>query len=93
MLDLEKAAKTIRTFKAEPVIESEPVKDVTIFISETVPKFSDLRAQHISFLLKAEELENALHSSLPGGVYDKLLGAMLRRKSSHFIVTHGGRDE
>lgn len=32
-------------------------------------------------------LEKALRETLPGGTYDALLGFMLRRKSSEFIVT------
>lgn len=41
------------------------------------------------FNLDAMTLEDALHSSLPGGTYDRLLGRMLARKSSHFVVSHG----
>jgi hypothetical protein len=93
MIDLEKAVKTVRTFKAQPIVESEPVQSVTVEIDQAMPKFKDLTSQHVVFLAKAEELEHALYNSLPGGLYDRLLGAMLRRKSSHFIVAFGGRDE
>ncbi len=38
----------------------------------------------------AERLEMELYRSLPGGTYDRLLGKMLGRKASHFVVSHEG---
>ena len=92
MIDLEKAARVVKTFKAEPTLKSDTVQDVIIDISEVMPEFSTLVGQRVVFAGKAQELEATLHNSLPGGVYDRLLGEMLRRKSSHFIVAYGGDD-
>lgn len=39
----------------------------------------------------AELLEETLIQNLPGGTYDRLLGLMLKRKSTHFIVSHKDR--
>lgn len=41
-----------------------------------------------AFMAEAETIEKALHDALPGGTYDRLAGLMLKRKSSHFIVSH-----
>ncbi len=93
MVDLEGAARVVRTFKAQPTLQDEPVKDMIIQIVDTSPDFDTIKEQHLVFLGKAAELESALHNSLPGGVYDRLLGAMLQRKSSHFVVAHGSFDD
>ena len=92
MVDFESAARVVRTFKAQPTLQDEPVEDMIIQIAETSPRFDTLKEQHLVFLGRAAELENALHNSLPGGVYDLLLGAMLQRKASHFVVAHGSFD-
>ncbi len=36
---------------------------------------------------EADALEKILHDHLPGGTYDRLLGAMLRREAGYFIVS------
>lgn len=75
--------------KARPIGDEE-VKGVNIDISFNVPKFEDdnwhERAENF-FMEQARDLEEALHNSLPGGTYDRLLGLMLKRKASHFIVS------
>lgn len=48
----------------------------------------DIAIQDEIFAAEATQVEIALFQSLPGGLYDRLLGAMLARKSSHFIVRH-----
>lgn len=85
--------KTIKTLKAQPTIADEPIQSVTIEIDTEGPDYDNLRSQAVAFLIVATELEDALYHSLPGGVYDRLVGLMLQRKSSHFIVAHGESDE
>ena len=82
---------TIVLSKAEPTIQSEPVEETTIHISEPMPKM--LREGALEqlaewFDIQAHWLEKALFESLPGGTYDHLLSKMLARKSSHFVVSH-----
>ena len=81
--------RTVRTLKAQPTEKDKPVKSTTIEIWTPVPDYDSLRDQDTAFVCVAAELEDALHKSLPGGVYDRLLGLMLQRKSSHFIIAHG----
>ena len=63
-----------------------PVEPVWIRITEKMPAFEDLDALGIYFDEQAMALEQALINSLPGGVYDRLLGRMLTRKATHFRV-------
>ena len=72
--------KVIRVCKAQPA-GGKVVPSIVIEIhlelpdSEATPKFS----------ADAYNLESALHESLPGGTYDRLLGAMLQRRASSLI--------
>lgn len=65
-----------------------PAPDLTIFIKREVPKFKELGEQDAYFDIRASELEDALYNTLPGGLYDRLLGEMLARKATHFRVSH-----
>lgn len=57
-----------------------------ITATEPFPELSldDARAEHCA---AAEVLCHALYASLPGGTMDRLLGEMLKRKASDFVVT------
>jgi hypothetical protein len=63
----------------------EPVE---ISISELAPRTETLAQQADVFATHADIVEAVLYESMPGGLYDRLLGAMLKRKASHFIVSH-----
>ena len=76
----------VRTLKAQPFAD-EDTRSALIEISQPCPNFDSLPAQAAMFQAEAERLESALLNSLPGGIYDRLLGAMLQRKASHFIVS------
>lgn len=75
----------------------EEVKNITIEISDECPSFCDIppannwveRSENF-FMEQARDLEEALYNSLPGGTYDRLLGLMLKRRASHFIVSFAG---
>lgn len=68
----------------------EAVDDVQISIQEPIPRMCSLDAATGTFSKDAEALEAALYRSLPGGTYDRLLGKMLERKATHFVVSHQG---
>ena len=74
--------------KAES-IGSELTKTARIHISKQLPRFVELEEQADYFTFEAKAIERALWLSLPGGTYDRLLGVMLERKATHFIVAHG----
>lgn len=79
----------LTTFKAQPTVD--PVPNATISITEELPAyetFGSLEKWDRFLDTPAEEIEGVLLQSLPGGVYDRLLGLMLTRKSSHFRVSH-----
>jgi hypothetical protein len=78
--------------KAQPVGDQQ-VNDINIDISFTCPDFEGddcIQRANAFFIDQASDLEEALYNSLPGGTYDRLLGIMLKRKSTHFIVSHQG---
>jgi hypothetical protein len=82
---------TVVISKAEPTIQSEPVEETSIHISEPMPKMlreGTLEQLAEWFDLQAYWIEKALFNSLPGGTYDHLLSKMLARKASHFVVSH-----
>jgi hypothetical protein len=80
--------------KADP-IGDQVIEDARIHITgklpeskgpiESLPEF--LAALAKVFDSQAEAIETALHDSLPGGTYDRLLGRMLERKATHFRVS------
>lgn len=53
-----------------------------------VPDFKTLDEQDKAFEVEAEAIEKLLVAILPGGLYDRLLGHMLARQASHFLVSH-----
>lgn len=74
---------TVVATNGEPVeiaIEQPIRREVTDRI--TLDEQASVFAEH------ADVIEDALFRSLPGGLYDRLLGRMLQRKASHFIVSH-----
>lgn len=64
------------------------VDDMIIHITQHQPPHKDLNAAGRFFDEQARQIEEALHHSLPGGTYDRLLGRMLARKATHFRVSH-----
>ena len=79
--------------KAQPTGD-QVIPDAHIHITGEQPEFdfrSGLAVWGIYFDEQAEAMELALHGSLPGGTYDRLLGRMLERKASHLRLAHGSR--
>lgn len=79
--------KRISVLKAEGYT-GEEVESMVI-VAETTIKYDQGRSLDELdkvFNDDAEKLEETLHKTLPGGTYDRLIGMMLTRKASHFIV-------
>jgi len=63
-------------------------------ICDNVPDYGgDLHEYAGFYTEQALAIERALYGSLPGGTYDRLLGLMLQRKSTHFRVAHDAPEE
>ena len=80
----------LRFYKANKTADTE-VPDMVLGISENLPNLDGMTLGEIGDLFEqqAQLIERALYKSLPGGTYDHLVGAMLQRKATHFVVTHG----
>ncbi len=92
-----KATKITLIYKAR----SDLTAPLDIIISEELPEPPYREGETTNeWLLRSTEqfdeqgakLEEALHSVLPGGTYDRLLGCMLTRKASHFVISFGKED-
>ena len=64
------------------------IEDAMICIEGEFPEYESLEEAAAEHGEQARFLENVLYSHLPGGTYDRLLGAMLARKATHFRVSH-----
>lgn len=81
----------IYIMKAEPIAGESPVEDLHVHFVQRVKSLAEKLPLHTWDFLCIEEarrLFNALRSSLPGAVFDRLLVLMLEEKASHFIVPH-----
>lgn len=89
--------------KAAPTGLDYPTPEVHIHVVSEVPEFpidchepmavqGMMGRAHAFYEEQARQIEEALHGSLPGGTYDRLLGLMLARKASHFRVAFGAAD-
>jgi hypothetical protein len=76
--------KDIIIYKAQTTVE--PVESVIIHIASEVPTTDTLEHQRNLFENEAFVLCNVLEKSLPGGVFDRLLVEMMKRKVSSFVV-------
>lgn len=83
---------TIRIDRAQPVGQSQ-VPSMEILFDSEFPRLSTVHESAERFERQAADLEYALHMTLPGGTYSRLLEKMLRRRASHFVVSFGGIDE
>ena len=77
----------VTTFKAHPN-GREPIPSLIIKAELSIPYNLGEKLSEVEERFEAEgrKLEKALYRHLPGGVYDKLLAAMLRRRASHFVI-------
>jgi len=75
---------TISIWKAQR-IDEKPIDDLVIVITSEIPAL-DRVSLEVALYVDAEKLERALHNALPGGLYDRLLGQMLKRTASLYVV-------
>ena len=76
-------------YKAQGIGEQE-VESLLIEFSEEIP--NDAEELLDGFESDAPALEFLLYHVLPGGTYDRLLLAMLKRQASRLSVAYGGLD-
>jgi hypothetical protein len=79
--------------KADPAYTEKPVADMRIEIIGAQPDYESLDEAARYYDNQARQIEEALHRSLPGGTYDRLVGRMLARKATHFRVAHFDGEE
>ena len=60
-----------------------------IILSGEFPSYEEEKNSLIIFSIESEKIEKILWDSLPGGTYDALLGMMLKRQASKFVVPYG----
>lgn len=78
----------LHVYKAQAT-GNQVVEDVVVSIETAFPGgIVSLGFADAIFSKEAEALESALYGALPGGTYDRLLGKMLERKATHFVVAH-----
>jgi hypothetical protein len=73
-------------YKAQPISDESTAASVEIVAA--LPESLTYPQSDAFFQDEAARLESILHSSLPGGTYDRLAGLMLDRKASHLKVAH-----
>lgn len=78
--------------KASPIGPDQGIPDTCIEIIGTLPDMADLEKAGWYYDQQAQEIEEALYRSLPGGTYDRLVGRLLARKATHFRVPHFNND-
>ena len=81
--------KHINIHKAQPIGDQKS-EDLQITFNINYPEPVDMKQSAERFDTEAAILEKALHDTLPSGTYDRLLGEMLERRASHFVVAFGG---
>ena len=74
--------------QAEQAYLEKPVIDTRIEITGALPDLEYPQETAHYYDNQARQIEEALHRSLPGGTYDRLVGRMLARKASHFRIAH-----
>jgi hypothetical protein len=85
--------KAVEIYVGQPIGNYEP-EHIAIILKNTFPDCKDkdwLEKSKSLFKSDAEKLEKILLDSLPGGTYDALLGEMLKRKASSFVVSFGDK--
>jgi hypothetical protein len=79
--------KTIRIYKAQPITSDKDVESVTIHINAEIPHAESLEDAEDSYQSDADQLADSLFKSLPQGTADRLLIALLKRKTSLYCGT------
>ena len=78
--------------KAWSDTEGAAIPDAQILFTDDLHELDDvgsIESMDLTYKADAQAIEDLLYNTLPGGTYDRLCGAMLARKSTHFRVSHG----
>ena len=84
--------KTIEIYKAQAKFGKnvmEQIEDLRIVFDQEIPQFpGGLSAAAKEYEQQGKQLANALYRTLPGGVYDQVLCAMMKKRASLLRVRH-----
>ena len=76
----------METFKAQP-IGTQHVPDLSIIAKLEIPGCNDLGLAADFYRTEGQKICDALYASLPGGILDGIMCAMMIRRASLFRVT------
>ena len=85
--------KQLHIFKAKDIAPSARTESLTIIVDEPLPDQDTLGGLEVLYECEANQLEEALHNTLPGGVYDRLLANMLRKAGGMSVIPSGRPEE
>lgn len=82
--------ETINLFKAQRIVSTEPIESLTLIFDREIPDNKDipLGEYERAFEHQAGLLADALSQILPGGTLDRLIGKLLLKKASLFIIPY-----
>lgn len=85
----------MKAYRADPPYEGYPRNETEgIEFSRDLPKFDgDLAKWALFCEHQALQIERVLWANMPGGVYDRVLAEMCKRKASLLAVPHGTTEE
>jgi len=79
--------KTIKIFKAQCIVRDEPIESLTIVFDEEVPEDKRPLGEYEKLYdFEAEHLVDALTSVMPQGVLDRVIGKLMLKRASLFVV-------
>ena len=81
--------KRIQLNKAQGYSNTKPVESVILEFTVQINEFDSLDKACVYYESQANQIEEALHDVLPGGVYDRLLAAMMTRRASYLRTPFG----
>ncbi len=82
--------KKIEIFKAQGV-GGEEIESAEIVLEHPMPSYDATEIAMNTFDLQAERIANLLFDTLPGGTLDRLIGKLLMRKATSFVVPLFGK--
>ena len=72
----------ISVYKAQPVYDETPVKDLALSATKSFPNFDSAAEHQAAFDVDAQFIVSALLASLPGGTVDAVLRLLLQHRAS-----------
>ena len=87
--------RTCKVFKASPIVSEEPIENMTIEIHQSIDlsldKSTSLEKAFSVYETDAENLAEALLSSLPQGTMDRLIAQLMGNRAAQ--MGYKGRSE